>query len=69
MDAEVAQPFGWLAGLFGALAFLFVPRQLFHAHLACFDMPIVAMTLLTVYGFWLALAGRPVFVDSLLQEA
>ncbi|MCA9517909.1 MAG: glycosyltransferase family 39 protein, partial [Myxococcales bacterium] len=50
--------FGWIAGLFGALAFLFTPRHFFHAHLTCFDMPIVAMTLLTLYAFWRSLDDR-----------
>lgn len=50
--------FGWIAGLFGALAFLFIPRDFFHAHLTCFDMPIVALTLLTLYAFWRSLDDR-----------
>lgn len=50
--------FGWLAGLFGALAFLFVPRHFFHAHLTCFDMPVVTMTLATLYAFWRARTDR-----------
>jgi|GEM_PF-866675 len=44
--------FNWLVGLFGALIFFFVPRTFFHAHLTCFDMPIVAATLATLYAFW-----------------
>jgi 4-amino-4-deoxy-L-arabinose transferase-like glycosyltransferase len=41
-------------GLWGAISFLLVPRQFFNAHLACFDVPIAAMWLLTVYLFWRA---------------
>ncbi|TNF29071.1 MAG: phospholipid carrier-dependent glycosyltransferase [Deltaproteobacteria bacterium] len=50
--------FGWLAGLFGAVAFLFVPRHFFHAHMCAFDMPIVAATLGTLYAFWRARDDR-----------
>ncbi|MFT7579681.1 MAG: hypothetical protein ACI9MR_001347 [Myxococcota bacterium] len=50
--------FGYFAGLFGALAFLFVPRHFFHAHLCCFDMPIVAATLAVLYAFWRARTDR-----------
>ena len=50
--------FGWLAGLFAAAAFIFVPRHFFHAHLCAFDMPIVATTLATLYAFWRARSDR-----------
>jgi hypothetical protein len=50
--------FGWRVGLFAALAFLFIPRNFYHAHLACFDMPIVAATLATFYAFWRSLEDR-----------
>ncbi|HXX32711.1 MAG TPA: glycosyltransferase family 39 protein [Myxococcaceae bacterium] len=46
--------FGRRAGLFAALCFLAVPRHFFHAHLACFDMPVAALWLLVVYAFWRA---------------
>ena len=49
---------GWLAGLIGALAFLFIPRHFFHAHLCCFDVPIVAATLGVLYAFWRARDDR-----------
>ncbi|HME91871.1 MAG TPA: glycosyltransferase family 39 protein, partial [Myxococcaceae bacterium] len=42
------------AGLWGAISFLLVPRQFFNSQLACFDVPIAAMWLLTVYLFWRA---------------
>ena len=45
---------GRRAGLFAALSFFVVPRQFFHAHLSCFDMPVAAMWLLVVYLFWRA---------------
>src|SRR5690606_4897031 len=40
------------AALFAALSFLLVPRQLFHAVLACFDMPIALMWLGLIVLFW-----------------
>jgi hypothetical protein len=46
--------FGRRAGLFAALCFLAVPRHFFHAHLACFDMPVAAAWLWVVYAFWRA---------------
>ncbi len=46
--------FGRRAALFAAAAFLLVPRHFFNAQLACFDMPVAAMWLLTVYLFWRA---------------
>jgi hypothetical protein len=50
--------FGGMAGFLGALMFLFVPRHFYHAHLACFDMPVVAATLATLYAFWRARDDR-----------
>lgn len=47
--------FGRGASLFGAVSFFLVPRQFFHAHLSCFDLPITTMWLVVVYAFWLAL--------------
>lgn len=49
---------GFLPGLLGALAFLFVPRHFFHAHLCAFDMGIVAGVLATLYAFWRSLSDR-----------
>jgi 4-amino-4-deoxy-L-arabinose transferase-like glycosyltransferase len=41
---------GWVAaGLLGLM-----PRVFFHAHLACFDVPIMTMWLLCVYVYWRA---------------
>jgi hypothetical protein len=53
-----AATFGWLAGLGGALLFLFTPRHFFHAHLIAFDMGIVAAMTATLYGFWRAREDR-----------
>lgn len=43
--------FGQGASIFAAVSFLIVPRQFFHSHLACFDVPIATMWVLTVYCF------------------
>lgn len=50
--------FGRWAGLFGALAFLLIPRPFFHAHLASFDVPVTAMIVATVYAWWKSLRSR-----------
>jgi len=42
---------GRLAGLVAALSFAFMPRVFFHAHLACFDLPVCAMWLFTSYAY------------------
>jgi hypothetical protein len=44
-------------GLLAALAFALMPRVFFHAHLACFDLPIAAMGLLTAYCYQRALSS------------
>ncbi len=53
-----AELFGRWAGLFAALAFLFVPRQFFHAHLCSFDIGVTTMIVATVYAFWKSLQSR-----------
>ena len=50
--------FGRWAGLFAALAFLFIPRQFFHAHLCTFDVPVTTTAIATLYGFWKSLSSR-----------
>lgn len=42
---------GRAGGLVAALSFAFMPRVFFHAHLACFDMPVCAMWLITSYVY------------------
>jgi 4-amino-4-deoxy-L-arabinose transferase-like glycosyltransferase len=48
---------GRLAGLTAALSLAAMPHFFFHAHLACFDAPVVAMWTLCAYAWWRAL-GR-----------
>ncbi len=49
---------GRWAAAFAAIAYAALPRAFFHAHLACFDVPVVLMTLLTLYTFWRAQWSR-----------
>lgn len=42
--------------LFAALAFALMPRVFYHAHLACFDIPIAFFFTLTAYAYWRSLA-------------
>jgi len=48
---------GRLVGLVAALSLALMPRFFFHAHLACFDAPVVSMWLLCSYCYWRAI-GR-----------
>jgi 4-amino-4-deoxy-L-arabinose transferase-like glycosyltransferase len=43
--------------LFAVAAFWLTPRQFFHGHLACFDVPIACAWLLTVYCYWRSLSN------------
>jgi 4-amino-4-deoxy-L-arabinose transferase-like glycosyltransferase len=48
---------GRLAGVVGALSLALMPRVFYHSHLACFDMPVTALLLLTSYAFARSLEG------------
>ena len=39
-------------GLFAALSLGTMPHVFFHAHLACFDVPVVTMWVAVLYAFW-----------------
>jgi len=52
-----ARESGRLAGVVGALSLALMPRVFYHAHLACFDMPVTAMLLITSYTFARSLQG------------
>jgi 4-amino-4-deoxy-L-arabinose transferase-like glycosyltransferase len=41
-------------GLFASATFLTMPHVFYHAHLACFDVPMVTMWLAVLYAFWKA---------------
>lgn len=46
--------YGPLAGVTAGLLLAAQPRFFYHAHLACFDVPVVAVWLATVYAYWRA---------------
>jgi hypothetical protein len=46
------------SGLVAAILFALMPHVFFHAHLACFDVPITGMWILCVYVHWRALEMR-----------
>ncbi|MBW2457770.1 MAG: glycosyltransferase family 39 protein [Deltaproteobacteria bacterium] len=48
---------GRLVGLIAAVSLAAIPRFFFHAHLACFDAPVVTMWTLCAYCYWRSL-GR-----------
>ncbi len=49
---------GRLAGVVSALALALMPRVFYHSHLACFDLPVTAMLLITTYAFARSLEGK-----------
>jgi 4-amino-4-deoxy-L-arabinose transferase-like glycosyltransferase len=52
-----AQVFGPRAGFVAGLSFAMMPRVFYHAHTACFDMPITAVWLLVTYLYWRSLSS------------
>lgn len=50
-----ARAAGRLAGMVAALSLAAMPRFFFHAHLACFDAPVVTMWTLCAYAYWRAI--------------
>lgn len=51
---------GRAAALVAALSFAGLPRLFFHAHLACFDVPVAALWLATSYAYVRALTAQSV---------
>ncbi len=49
---------GRLAGAVAVGALLFQPRFFFHAHLACFDVPITALWFWVIYAYWQSYDSR-----------
>ncbi|HEX5657893.1 MAG TPA: glycosyltransferase family 39 protein [Polyangiales bacterium] len=45
-------------GIFAALAYATLPRPFYHAHLDCFDVPIVLMVLWVTYCYWRSLVRK-----------
>lgn len=52
------QTVGRVPGVVGALLFALMPRVFYHCHLACFDIPVASMWLITTYAYWRSLAAR-----------
>lgn len=52
-----ARAFSRRAGVVAAVALGLMPRLFYHAHLACFDVPIMAMWTTCVYVYWRAEGG------------
>lgn len=50
--------FGPLAAIAAGVLLAAQPRFFYHAHLACFDVPVAAMWLATVYAYWRAQRSR-----------
>jgi 4-amino-4-deoxy-L-arabinose transferase-like glycosyltransferase len=48
------------AGIAAAVLFALMPRVFFHAHLACFDVPITTMWIVCVYVHWRAQETRTI---------
>jgi 4-amino-4-deoxy-L-arabinose transferase-like glycosyltransferase len=53
-----ARAWGRRAGLAAAVLLALMPRVFFHAHLACFDLPITTMWIVCVYVHWRAQERR-----------
>jgi hypothetical protein len=52
------QTVGRVPAIVGALLFALMPRVFYHCHLACFDIPVASMWLITTYAYWRSLAAR-----------
>jgi hypothetical protein len=50
---------GRVAGAISALLFALMPRVFYHAHLACFDVPVAAMWLTTTWVYFRSLGRGP----------
>ena len=45
------------AGLIAATSLALMPRVFYHAHLDCFDVPVMTMWIIVLYAYWRSLAG------------
>jgi hypothetical protein len=55
-----ARAYGRRAGLVAAVLLALMPRVFFHAHLACFDVPVMAAWIACVYAHWRAQERRSI---------
>lgn len=53
-----ARAYGRWAGVVAAVLLALMPRVFYHAHLACFDVPIMTMWTLCVYVYWRSVEER-----------
>lgn len=53
-----ARAFSRKVGIFAAFAYALLPNAFYHAHLDCFDGPIVTMLTLVTYCYWRSLTSR-----------
>jgi len=53
-----ARAYSRRVGVFAAFAYALLPNAFYHAHLDCFDGPIVSMLTLVTYCYWRALSSR-----------
>ncbi len=60
-----ARAFSRRAGIVAAVLLGLMPRIFFHAHLACFDVPIASMWILCIYVYWRA-QDRPTHVGWMI---
>jgi hypothetical protein len=60
-----ARAYGRRAGLVAATLLGLMPRVFFHAHLACFDVPMASMWILCIYVYWRA-QDRPSHVGWMI---
>lgn len=54
-----AQVYSRRAGVVAAVSLALMPHVFFHAHLACFDVPIMAMWTVCLYVYWRAVTPVP----------
>jgi 4-amino-4-deoxy-L-arabinose transferase-like glycosyltransferase len=47
-----ARTFNRRTGVIAALLLAFIPRPFYHAHLACFDVPVMTMWIVSIYAYW-----------------
>jgi 4-amino-4-deoxy-L-arabinose transferase-like glycosyltransferase len=50
--------YGRLSGVVAAVLLGMMPRVFYHSHLACFDMPVASMWLVTTYAYWRSLTAK-----------
>jgi len=55
-----ARAYSRRAGAIAAALLALMPRMFFHAHLACFDVPIASMWILCVYAYWRTVETRSI---------